>query len=291
MQNFYDTTNIPCFGVAGNFTGHLEQAGEAADFKNVKTLEQNAPKAIFPTFLPLKQSNSDKDASVIPDFLTTFPFDTKRIIFPKDEEKLQIEPECAIIFNTTWNGDTLTELKPICFGASNDCSIRKQGAKKISEKKNWGACTKGFSENQITFNSDKFDSDSNLNDYRIASFLIRNGEVYDYGENSAVRDYSYIFQKLTDWMLDKFNHQQNEGPAEDIHSYLVEAGCPQQIMVSIGATRYTDWGESNFLQNGDKAVVVVYPEGKYSPEQIKKMAETGDFSDRSISALVQTVEM
>ena len=92
-------------------------------------------------------------------------------------------------------------------------------------------------------------------------------------------------------MLDKFNHQQNEGPAEDIHSYLVAADCPQQIMVSIGATRYTAWGESNFLQNGDKAVVVVYPESKYSADKIKKMTEKGNFSDRSISALVQTVEM
>ena len=288
-MNFYDTTDIPCFGIAGNFTGHLEQAGEAADFKNVKTLEQNAPKAIFPTFLPKKSSNLTSDASVIPEFLTIFPFDPKRIIFPKGEEKLQIEPECAIIFNATWEDDTLASLTPVSFGASNDCSIRKQGAKKISEKKNWGSCTKGFSENQIT--ADGFEKGCKLDDYRIASFLIRNGEVYDYGENSAVRDYSYIYKKLTDWMLDKFNHQQNEGPAEDIHSYLVAAGCPQQIMVSIGATRYTDWGESNFLQNGDKAVVVVYPESKYTTEDIKKMAETGDFSDRSISALIQTVEI
>ena len=288
-MNFYDTTDIPCFGVAGNFTGHLEQAGEAADFKNVKTLEQNAPKAIFPTFLPLKQPNSGPDASVIPEFLTTFPFDPKHIIFPKGEKKLQIEPECAIIFDATWNGDTLTELKPVSFGASNDCSIRKQGAKKISEKKNWGKCTKGFSENQIA--ADGFEKGCILDDYRIASFLIRNDKVYDYGENSSVRDYSYIYKKLTDWMLDKFNNQQNEGPAEDIHSYLVAAGRPQKIMVSIGATRYTEWGESNFLQNGDKAVVVVYPESKYTPDQIKKMAALGDFSDRAISALIQTVAL
>lgn len=288
-MNFYDSNDIPCFGVAGNFTGHLEQAGEAADFKNVKTLEQNAPKAIFPTFLPKKEANLVLDASVIPEFLTIFPFDPKRIIFPKGEEKLQIEPECAIIFDATWKGDTLTELKPVSFGASNDCSIRKQGAKKISEKKNWGSCTKGFSENQIT--ADGFEKGCLLDDYRIASFLIRDGKVYDYGENSAVHDYSYIYKKLTDWMLDKFNHQQNEGPAEDIHSYLLAAGCPSRILVSIGATRYTAWGESNFLQNGDKAVVVVYPESKYNPEEIKKMAERGDFSDRSISALIQTVEM
>ena len=290
-MNFYDTHDIPCFGVAGNFTGHLEQAGEAADFKNVKTLEQNAPKAIFPTFLPKKEANSASDASVIPEFLTSFPFDSKRIIFPKGEEKLQIEPECAIIFDATWQGDVLTSLVPVSFGASNDCSIRKQGAKKISEKKNWGACTKGFSENQIEFDSQSFTENCNINDYRIASFLIRDGKFYDYGENSAVRDYSYIYKKLTDWMLEKFNHQQNEGPAEDIHSYLITAGHPSRILVSIGATRYTTWGESNFLQNGDKAVVVVYPESKYKPEEIHNMVANNNFSDPLISALFQTVEL
>ena len=283
MKNFYDTKDIPCFGVAGNFTGHLEQAVEAVDFANVKTAEVNAPKAIFPTFIPAAGDGN------VPSFLTVYPFDSKRIIFPKGEEKLQIEPECAVIFNAEWQGETLTSLSPVSFGASNDCSIRKQGAKKISEKKNWGACTKGFSENQIA--ADGFEKGCIFDDYRIASFLIRDGKVFDYGENSAVRDYSYIYKKLTDWMLQKFNGQKDEGPAEDIHSYLLAALCPKQIMVSVGATRYTVWGESNFLQNGDKAVVVVYPESKYTPEQIKKMAETGDFSDRAISALVQTVEV
>ena len=289
MTNFYDTTDIPCFGVAGNFTGHLEQAGEAIDFKNIKTNDQNAPKAIFPTFIPLKKSPVDNNTSAVPAFLTTYPFNSEKIIFPKGEIKLQIEPECAIIFNASWQGNTLVSLKPICFGASNDCSIRKQGAKKISEKKNWGACSKGFSDNQIT--ADGFEKGCILDDYRIASFLIRDNKVYAYGENSAVRDYSYIYKKLTDWMLEKFNNQKDEGPAENIHSYLTEAGHPQQIMVSIGATRYTDWGENNFLQNNDKAVVVVYPESKYTPEQIYKMAETCEFTDRAISVLVQTVVM
>lgn len=278
-MNFYDFNNIPCFGVAGNFTGHLEQAGEAIDFAKVETKEANAPKAIFPTFIP---SGYD-----VPQFLKVFPFDSKKIIFPKGEEKLQIEPECALVFDAVWKEQTLCKLKPVCFGASNDCSIRKQGAKKISEKKNWGSCSKGFSANQIM--TDAFDKGCLLDDYRIASFLIRNEMVYDYGENSAVRDYSYIYQKLTDWMLEKFNNQKNEGPAEDIHSYLIEAGCPSRIMVSIGATRYTSWGQTNFLHNGDKAVVVVYPESKYKAEEIKTMAASGNFPDPAISALVQTV--
>ena len=34
------------FGVAGNFAGHLEQAGEAADFVAVKTDNHIQPKAI-----------------------------------------------------------------------------------------------------------------------------------------------------------------------------------------------------------------------------------------------------
>ena len=278
MTDFYDSKNIPCFGVAGNFTGHLEQAGEAIDFANVITKEADAPKAIFPTYIPAKAG--------VPEFLKVFPFNSHKIIFPKGEEKLQIEPECAVIFNASWEGKTLTKLSPLCFGASNDCSIRKQGAKKISEKKNWGECSKGFSDNLIM--ADGFEKGCSFDNYRIASFLIRNNQVYEYGENSAIRDYSYIYKKLTDWMLEKFNGQKNEGPAEDIHSYLVAALCPKQIMVSIGATRYTNFGETNFLQDKDKSVVVVYPESKYTAEQIKGMAQSGNFTDNTISALIQT---
>ena len=69
---------------------------------------------------------------------------SKKIIFPKNEENLQIEPECAIVCNVTWNNDKIENIHPIAFAASNDCSIRKDGAKKISQKKNWGNSTKGF---------------------------------------------------------------------------------------------------------------------------------------------------
>lgn len=60
-----DLSKMATFGVAGNFTGHLEQAGEAVDFTNVKTKEAKAPKAVFPTFIPnLKEG----DAAVTPRF-------------------------------------------------------------------------------------------------------------------------------------------------------------------------------------------------------------------------------
>ena len=59
-------------------------------------------------------------------------------------------------------------------------------------------------------------------------------------------------------------------------------------MISIGATRYTDYGEHNFLAGGDEAVVVVYPDN-YSAEEIKKMVERNEFNDDMISVLRQRI--
>ncbi|MCR5536062.1 MAG: DUF5718 family protein [Succinivibrio sp.] len=266
--------------MAGNFTGHLEQAGEAADFTQVKTAESNAPKALFPTYLAQGKAPT-------PQFLTVYPFDEYRIIFPKGEERLQMEPECALIFNVTWQGDEITALKAVSFAASNDCSIRKAGAKKISEKKNWGPSSKGLGSNQIKV--DSFTQDGILQHYRIASFLVRDGVAHPYGEDSAVRDYSYVYEKLQSWLIEKLNHQQDEGPAEDVHAYLLSAGKPQQIMVSIGATRYTEFGEHNFLKQGDKTVVVLYPEDVYTQEDIQHRAQSDNLEEDDISVLIQEV--
>ena len=282
----YDLHNIPAFGVAGNFTGHLEQAGEAKDFENVKTAEANAPKALFPTYIPLAPGMAIDDESV-PMFLHDFPFDDEKIIFPKGEQKLQIEPESALICDISWKAGRVTGLSPVAFGASNDCSIRKAGAKKISQKKNWGRASKGFSSHTIEV--DRFDGQGILNRYRIASFLVREGEVFAYGEDSAVRDYSYIYKKLSDWIIDRLNQQKDEGPAENVNSYLTKCGFPERILVSIGATRYTDYGEHNFLQNGDKSVVVLYPEDKYTAEEIFERVRNNKLKENDISALVQTV--
>ena len=276
-----DLRTAATFGVAGNFTGHLEQAGEAADFTKVKTAEANAPKALFPTYLPGNPGSS------VPAFLTVFPFDEYRIIFPKGEQKLQIEPECAIVCKAVWEDGKLLELKPFLFGASNDCSIRKQGAKKISEKKNWGASSKGFATNQLKI--DKFEKGGIMDRYRIASFLVRDGVAHPYGEDSAVRDYSYFYDKLLNWCIDKINNQPNEGPAEEIGKYLNAASCPRTIMISVGATRYTEYGEHNFLQSGDRSVVVVYPEDKYSQSEIIHRAQTDNLEEEDISVLNQEV--
>ena len=283
---------IPSFGVAGNFTGHLEQAGEAVDFANVKTAEQNAPKAIFPTYIPLKSIDKkdkikNEELAKVPENLLNFPFDQDKIIFPQNEENIQVEPECALIFDATWENQKLKSLKPICFGASNDCSIRKPGAKKISQKKNWGKSSKGLSNNLIDV--DTFEPGSILDNYNIASFIKRNNEIFEYGEDSAIKDYSYIYEKLINWLIEKINNQQDEGPAEKIYDYLVQSNFPSKIMISIGATRYTEFGEKNYLQKGDKSYIIIYPKKKYSKDNLIKKIKNDEAFEKEISALIQEV--
>ncbi|WP_346767475.1 DUF5718 family protein [Treponema succinifaciens] len=135
---------------------------------------------------------------------------------------------------------------------------------------------------------DGFFEKENIAKYRIACFLFRDGKIFEYGEDSPVKGYSYIFEKLTNWLIEKFNTQKDEGTAENVGKYLVSIGSPEQIMVSIGATRYTEFGETTFLKDGDESIVILYPD-KYSNTEIKEMAAENSFSDKEISVLRQKI--
>lgn len=54
------------------------------------------------------------------------------------------------------------------------------------------------------------------------------------------------------------NTQPDQGPMNDIPALLAKANYPKQAVIGIGATRYTAFGERNFLQIGDTSIVVVY---------------------------------
>lgn len=291
--------NIPCFGIAGNFTGHLEQAGEDKDFLKIQTEESNAPKAIFPTYIPKVCKNSCD--FFIPEYLRVFPFSSDTILFPKEEFfddskfNLQMESECAVIFELEWKKsenqekNEILKVIPKAFCASNDCSIRREGAKKISEKKNWGKNSKGISEHFIQLCKNDFCSNGKIDSYRIASFVKRNGILYEYGTDSAIRNYSYIYEKLLFWIKEKLNNQKDEGPCENIFSYLNALNCPEKILISIGATRYTNFGENNFLKKNDVIYIVLYPETDFTGEKIKNLISNENFSDKRLSVLRQIV--
>ncbi|MBF0785408.1 hypothetical protein E4T80_08045 [Muribacter muris] len=266
-------------GVAGNFAGHLEQAGEAADFLQVKTIEAVQPKAIFPFYVPSEQLGDYQ-------FLSTYPLSNEEIRFPNDADNLQIEPEIALICDIQYENQQVIALKPTHFAAYNDCSIRRPNARKICEKKNWGEKSKGISPTWITL--DQFTAGGILDDYHIACFHKRNGVLNEYGIDSPAVGYSYFHQKLLDWIVDRMNNQQDEGPMNHIAAMLKQADYPTKAVISIGATRYTDFGEHNFLQIGDTSIVAVYNGKTYSHQQIVEMAEQEQFA-ADISALVQKV--
>ncbi|MDX1796731.1 MAG: DUF5718 family protein [Hydrogenovibrio sp.] len=237
---------IPVFGIAGNFAEHLSQAGEDADFVNVKTKEANAPKGIFPIYLP------DADS-----FLGTFPLSSSRIEADFSEAiNLHMEPEACVLFDVEYDGDQVIGLHPKAFSAFNDCSIRRPNATKISQKKNWGEACTGLSEHWIEM--DSLQPGGTLDAYHITSMIRRNGEILQYGVDSPTTGYQYFHQKLLDWIMETFNQQADFGPLEPLHDYLHQMDHPKEVIVSLGATRYTSFGETGFLQPGDEIGIFVY---------------------------------
>jgi hypothetical protein len=265
-------------GVAGNFAGHLEQAGEASDFVGVEVDDPNAPKGVFPFYVPAEGDH----------FLHTYPISSDRIRLGSDEEKHQIEPEVALLCDLEYADGRVVQIHPRRAMAHNDCSIRREGAKKISEKKNWGPESKGTAATSIEI--DRFSKGGVLDDYRIASFLVRGGELHDYGVDSPAASYSYIYEKLLAWLVAKLNDQVDTGPLENISEWLAVAGHPARALISIGATRYTDFGETHFLERGDEIVVAVYDGSRLDLAGIRAIAQ-GDAAppNEGLSLLRQRV--
>jgi len=263
-------------GIAGNFALHLEQAGELEDFKDVVTEDPNGPKGMFPFYIP----GFDNQLGV-------YPLSNDTITLPEGDVNVQAEPELGLVCDITYVDGKVASITPKQFGAYNDCSIRKEGAKKISEKKNWGASSKGFSSTLIDI--DTFEEGSMLDHWRICSFL-RNGEMMmRYGEDVELSGYSFFYQKLLEWMKNQINTQVDHGPLEPLMDYIAKAGFPEKVIISIGATRYTTYGENTFLQEGDEVIVVVYDNDIYCKNPIMMMAQKGELDVVGVSALFQKV--
>ena len=244
-----DMRNWFGFGVAGNFAGHLEQAGEDADFVNVSS-EGSAPKGIFPWYAPGTDS-----------FLSEFPLSTDAVVLPNQTDgplNLQIEPEVGLACQVVWDGDTVVTLRPFALGAFNDCSIRRPGAPKISHKKNWGPASKGVAP--TFFEIGDLTPDGPTATLRLVCYLHSDGEEHAYGGDSPLIGYSYYGEVLLDWIVERLANQKGspDTPLEDVGALMVASGHPENVLIGIGATRYTPLGESTFLKPGDRAIVRVY---------------------------------
>lgn len=282
-----DLRDVFGFGVAGNFAGHLEQAGEAADFLTVEAVP-DAPKGLFPWYVPHAAGG---EGPSVPAFLGQFPLSSTTIAVPAGADNLQIEPEVGLLADVAYDAEGhVTALAPVAVGAFNDCSIRRPGANKISEKKNWGAASKGFAA--TAFAVDDLTPEGPTADYRLASFLVRGGQTSAYGVDSAVVDYSYYGTQLVDWIIERLANQLGSAdtPLEPVGGYLRRAGSPGRVLIGIGATRYTPFGESTYLEPGDESVVVVYDAAVHTPEALADaVAERADAQLTAASLLRQTI--
>ena len=244
------------FAVAGNFAGHLGEAGEADEFSVIQTKEKNAPKGLFPFYIKGHDS-----------FLGTYPISNNVIsTHNRESDKLQAEPEVALICDFVYEDGKVIDIIPKYFSAFNDCSLRIQDGNKLSTKKNWGINTKGISEDFIEI--DNFSERGILSKYHLSSFIKRDGKIHNYGTISAVKTYSYFFTQLKDWMINKFNTQEDCGPLEELGQFMKNAKDAKGMLIAAGATAYADFGKKNFLKKGDELFIYVYNARVYSHQNI-----------------------
>jgi len=264
------------FGVAGNFANHLGEAGEADEFSVIKTDEKDAPKGLFPFYIP----NHDS-------FLGEFPICTDEINY-NNIEHLQVEAEVGLICDFEYENEKLIDIKPRYFGAFNDCSNRIQDGNKLSTKKNWGGGSKGIATEFIEI--DNFEEDGILSKFHIASFIRRDGVLRDYGTVSAVKSYSYFFNQLKTWMIDKFNTQNDLGPLEELTPFIKDMNNHKGLLIAAGATAYTEFGKENFLEKGDEIFIYVYNAHFHSFEDIMQDMSGSDVLLSQCSKLHQIVQ-
>ena len=254
------------FGVAGNFAGHLEQAGEAVDFTNVESAG-NAPKGIFPWYVPGHDG-----------LLGEFPLSHDALMVPRTTEadgplNLQIEPEVGLACEVVWAGDTVATLRPFALGAFNDCSIRRPNARKISDKKNWGPASNGVARE--FFEVHVLSPDGPTATLRLLCHLrTADGIHHEYGVDSPLLGYSYYGEVLLDWIVERLANQKGspDTPLEDVGALMVASGRPDRVLIGIGATRYTAYGESTYLQPGDEGIVRVYDTAGGDFSELRQLA-------------------
>lgn len=262
------------FGVVGNFANHLEQAGESNDFADITGEDKDAPKGIFPFYIPHSATT-----------LGRYCINNQAIILPQDLSlKVQAEPELGLECDLEYLDNKVTKVIPRFFMAFNDASVRNdETATKLSQKKNFSDGSKAMG---LKIPIDKFCAGGICDDYSIASFLKFDGKVEEYGESSELVTYSYFYEKLINWIKDKLNTQIEHSVLEDLREVLKESCYPSKIIIAIGATRYLELAKKRFLQKGDIVSIIVFNHKKYTLERLKEIVSMdcipADMEDISI---------
>lgn len=260
MINDREAPNNTLFslGIAGNSAGHLQQTGESQAFTQFD--DANKPQALFPIYVPQAQEH----------YLAVMPYSSHQLILPEDEQaKAQMEPEVALKLQATYSADgQLIRLTPVAMTLVNDVTYRNASVTRLAQKKNWGRASKGLAAAEIQIND--FSHAANLGSYRLCGFHQRDGLWQLAGEDVALTQYSYFYSELLQWLVEQIQQQQETGLFHNIQSLLTQANLPDTLLVAIGATRYSDYGQQHQLLSGDQTVVALYDSARYHFDEIEQ---------------------
>lgn len=283
-------------GVAGNVAGHMEQAGEAEEPGEAGgggPEPPATPTAVFTFYAPHPHS-VDAPLDEVLQRLEHFPVTNAVIDLPhiSGASNVQVEPEMGLYVDVVYarDGGSVERLVPRRVAAFNDCSIRQlDGSEKLSEKKNWGFGSKGISLR--SFRVDSLAPGTLVDHLVLLSYVKRGGEVYQYSVAAPARTYLMFHEPLLDWVVERINNQEDTGKWEPIFPKLLESDYPTSMWIALGAGEYTEWGSSNFIQEKDQALVMIYddqvhPEGP-SADMVARMFESTK-TPEGIVALHQT---
>lgn len=248
-------------GIAGNSAGHLQQTGESNAF--IKFDDSSKPQALFPFYVP--QENEP--------YLAVNPYSSDKLQLPDcTQAKVQMEPELALKLTVRYSEDgLLTDLLPTAMTLVNDATYRNAVVDKLAQKKNWGAASKGLACAEIKISD--FSSAAQLQRFRLCGFHQRDGLWHLCGEDVAVTEYSYFYQQLLQWIVQQAEQQQALGAFHNIQSLLAQANYPETLLIAIGATRYSAYGELHQLVAGDQSVVALYDTERYQLADIQQLLE------------------
>ncbi|MCF7363815.1 DUF5718 family protein [Vibrio sp. A1-b2] len=256
---------IPIFGIgiAGNFAGHLQQTGEEKGLQG--SVDTQSPQALFPFYV----------AGASDAYLNVNPYSFDVLMLPTNPSaKVQMEPEIALIAKVKYLGTSVLGFEAEGMTLFNDATHRNAVVDKLAQKKNWGAASKGIASKVIPLAD--FSKNSDLDKYRFCSFLGRNEQWNLCCNDVSLGDYSYSYEQLIAWLVSQSNAQKNEGALHSIQELLGQAGYPERILISLGSSRYTPFGECHQLGAKDKVCAVLYDSTRIDVDEIQSFVERGE---------------
>jgi len=243
-------------GVLGNFA--INENSDGSNSLSVKPLT-NAPSGLVATYVPFQ-----KDSQSI---LSTFPLSFSKIKIPTIYDNIQIEPEIALSCEVKYYNNSILYIIPKKFTVYNDATLHRLSVSKIAENKNWGVNSKGIASKWIDI--DNFEKGGVLSNYRLVSFIKRDGVIEQYSIDTPVDGYGYMYEDLIDWIVEEVKRQKDILSLDSISSFIKSANYPNKFLINIGTTLYTEIGERVFLEDGDEIFIVAYDKNIYRPESIK----------------------